>query len=442
MQPDTGYAKSGEFNIAYQVFGDGPLNLVVVFGYISHLDLLWTNPGIVHFMERLGKFARVVLFDKRGVGLSDRTDVLPTLEERMDDLHAVMDAAGTGQAALLGLSEGVPMSILFAASFPERVSALALYGGMARSTKAEDYPWASPVEALREASEEFFADSWGQGDSIEVFAPSVAENPDARAWVAKFERQAASPRAMGQLTEMFYDIDVRHVVPSVTAPTLVLQRRGDRVVNVGAGRWLAEHLPNVTYKEFSGIDHNIYVGNVDELLDEIEEFLTGVRPAPELDRVLATVVFTDIVDSTKRAAELGDQRWREILASHDRLVRSHIQKYRGREVKTTGDGFLATFDGPARAIRCVMECVEEVKTLGIDIRAGLHCGEVEIIGDDIGGIAVNIAARVGALASTGEVLASRTVRDLVAGSGIGFEDRGETELKGVPEKWQLYSIKN
>lgn len=321
-------------------------------------------------------------------------------------------------------------------------SALALYGGMARSTKAEDYPWASPVEALREASEEFFADSWGQGDSIEVFAPSVAENPDARAWVAKFERQAASPRAMGQLTEMFYDIDVRHVVPSVTAPTLVLQRRGDRVVNVGAGRWLAEHLPNVTYKEFSGIDHNIYVGNVDELLDEIEEFLTGVRPAPELDRVLATVVFTDIVDSTKRAAELGDQRWREILASHDRLVRSHIQKYRGREVKTTGDGFLATFDGPARAIRCVMECVEEVKTLGIDIRAGLHCGEVEIIGDDIGGIAVNIAARVGALASTGEVLASRTVRDLVAGSGIGFEDRGETELKGVPEKWQLYSIKN
>lgn len=440
VEPITKYAKSGEYNIAYQVSGEGPLDLVVVFGYISNLDMMWANEAFAHFIERLSTFSRVILFDKRGVGLSDRADHLPTLEERMDDVRAVMEAAGSERAALLGMSEGAPMSILFAATYPELTRALVLYGGMARAVADDDYPWAAPLDAMIASNEQFFVPYWGQGVSIEVFAPSYADNPEARDFFARFERQSASPRAVAQLMEMFLDIDVRHVVPSVNVPALVLHRRGDRVVNVGAGRWLADHLPNAKFKELSGIDHSPFAGDSDAILDEAQEFLTGARPTFDPERILATVMFTDIVDSTKRASEAGDRRWREILEAHDRIVRTELQRFRGREVKTMGDGFLATFDGPARAIRCAVSAGRAVKGHGIEIRAGLHCGEVEVMGEDIGGIAVHIASRIGSFAGAGEVLVSRTVRDLVAGSGIAFDDRGERELKGVSEPWQLFAI--
>jgi class 3 adenylate cyclase len=438
--PPTRYAKSGEYNVAYQILGDGPIDIVVVFGYISHLDLMWESPAFAHFMERLSTFARVILFDKRGTGLSDRVDEIPTLEERMDDVRAVMEAAGSERAALIGFSEGAPMSILFAATYPDRTIALILYGGMARSTADDDYPYAPPRDALLKSQEEMVGPFWGQGVSVEIFSPSLADNPQARDYYARFERQSASPRAIQQLVQMFFDIDVRPVLPSITVPTLVLHRRGDRVVNVRGGRWLADHIPGARFKELTGIDHNPFVGDSDAILDEIQEFLTGVRPIPEPERVLATVMFTDIVDSTKRAAEMGDRRWRETLESHDQIMRSELQRFRGREVKTTGDGFLATFDGPARAIRCALAAAGAILPHGIEIRAGLHCGEVELIGEDIGGIAVHIAARVGALAGPHEVLVSRTVRDLVAGSGIEFEDRGVQELKGVPEPWQIFVV--
>ena len=416
------------------------MDVVIIFGFISHLDLIWNNPTFSRWIERLNKFARVIIFDKRGVGLSDRVDRLPTLEERMDDVRAVMDAAGSTKACLIGLSEGVPLALLFAATHPERATALALYGGMARSTADVDYPYATPIEGLRDSVEQFMRPDWGTGASIEVFAPSYADNLQAREFYAMFERQAVSPRAMDQLVEMFLDTDVRDILPSVHVPALILHRKGDRVVNVRAGRWLAEHLPGAKFVELEGIDHSPMAGDAERLLDEVEEFFTGVRPTRELDRALATVLFTDIVDSTKRAAEVGDTQWRVLLENHDKVMRKHIEQAGGKEVKTTGDGFLATFDGPARAIRCALGAIAEIGTHGIQIRSGLHTGEVEIMGDDIGGIAVHIAARVGALSGPGEVLVSRTIKDLVAGSGINFEEKGEYELKGVPDRWQLYSV--
>jgi class 3 adenylate cyclase len=356
----------------------------------------------------------------------------------MDDVRAVMDAAGSERAALMGFSEGASMAILFAATYPDRAQALVISGGLARSTAAPDYPWALPVDALTESGTELIAPHWGEGAIIEVAAPSVADNPAARAWFGRIERSSVSPGMIASLVQMFLDIDVRAVVPSVHVPALVIHRTHDRLVNVRHGRWLAEHLPNAKLAELAGDDHPPWFGDSERVLDEIEEFLTGSRQAAERDRVLATVLFTDIVDSTRTAAELGDRRWRELLEAHERTTREELRHHGGTPVKSIGDGFLATFDGPARGIRCAQALTAAAHGQGVKIRAGLHTGECELLGDgDVGGIAVHIAARVSALAEADEVLVSRTVRDLVAGSGIQFEDRGRHVLKGVPDEWDL-----
>jgi class 3 adenylate cyclase len=440
LRPETSYARSGDVHIAYQVFGEGELDLVLVNGYITHVELVWDHEPARRFLEGLASFARVINFDRRGSGLSDPVATAPTLEERMDDVRAVMDAAGSERAAVFGISEGVAMSILFAASHPHRVQALVCSGGMARSTEDVDYPWAAPADALIQSGLELVAPYWGQGAMVEAVAPSQADNPEVRAYFAKMERATASPGMLESLVQMFLDIDVRDVVPTVHVPTLVLHRRHDRLVNVGNGRWLAEHLPNARLVELPGSDHIIVYENPEATLGEVQEFLTGTRDAPEPERILATVLFTDIVDSTRTAAELGDRRWREVLEGHQSAVRDALGRFDGNEVKSTGDGFLATFDGPARAIRCARAIIDSSKPLGIRIRAGLHTGECEVMGEDIGGIAVHIAARVSALADAGEVLVSRTVKDLVAGSGIEFADRGDHTLKGVPDTWQLHAV--
>jgi class 3 adenylate cyclase len=440
MQPETRYAKSGEVGIAHQVIGEGELNLVIAFPFVSHLDLLWESPAQAHFIRRLASFARVILFDRRGVGLSDPVAGAPTLEERMDDVRAVMDAAGAERAALFGMSEGATMCMLFAATYPQRTSGLVLWGAMARSTQADDYPWAPPREALVEANRELLAPHWGQGATIDVFSPSLADDPRAREHQARVERQAASPMRVQQLFEMFLDTDVREALPLIQAPTLVLHRRGDRAVNYRAARWLADQIAGSRYVELEGEDHFPWVGDSGRAADEIEEFLTGVRPGPAPERVLATVLFTDIVDSTRVATELGDRRWRELLEEHHGLVRERLERFEGREVKTTGDGFLAIFDGPTRAAECARAVAEGMPALGIEVRAGLHSGEVELIGEDVGGIAVHVAARIAALAGAGEVLASRTVRDLAVGSGVEFEPLGRRELKGVADEWEIFGV--
>jgi class 3 adenylate cyclase len=383
----------------------------------------------------------VINFDRRGSGLSDPVNDAPTLEQRMDDVRAVMDAAGVERAALLGFSEGAPMSILFAATYPDRAQALILSGGLARSTWAPDYPWAPRLEDLVESGAELMAPHWGEGAVLDVAAPSMADDPVARAWFAKLERSSASPGMLQALVQMFFDIDVRDIVPSVHVPTLVLHRTHDRLVNIRHGRWLAEHLPNARMVELPGDDHAVWFGDIDASLGEIEEFLTGSRRAPEPERVLATVMFTDIVDSTRTASELGDSRWRQVLEKHASATRSEIDRFGGREVKSMGDGFMATFDGPARGVRCAQAAGADARDLGIHIRAGLHTGECEVMGDDIGGIAVHIAARVSALAGPDEVLVSRTVRDIVAGSGIEFEDRGRHALKGIPDEWDILAVR-
>jgi pimeloyl-ACP methyl ester carboxylesterase/class 3 adenylate cyclase len=439
--PPTQYARSGDASIAYQVVGDGPLDVVLVLGFATHLELQWESPAFARFFERISSFSRLIIFDKRGTGLSDPVTEVPTLEQRIDDVRAVMDAAGSERAALFGISEGGPMSVLFAATHPERVTALVLYGAMGRTTEAPDYPWASPAEALRESAAEFIAPYWGQQAEgmVELFAPSFADDPQAVEFTARMERSAASPAMVQQIFEMFLDIDVRAVLPTIHVPTLVIHRRGDRVVSRHAGQELAKRIPHARYVELPGIDHLPWAGDWEGVLGEIEEFLTGSRAAPEADRVLATVMFTDIVGSTERAAEAGDARWRELLAAHQAAVRRELGRFRGREVKTLGDGCLATFDGPARAIRCGCAIVEAARAQGVDVRIGLHCGEVEVMEEDVGGIAVHIAARVGALAGPGEVLVSSTVKDLVAGSEIRFADRGAKQLKGVPDEWRLFA---
>lgn len=440
MPPQTRYARSGDVGIAYQVFGEGELDLVLAFPFLSHLDLMWESPPLSHFLRRLGSFARVLVFDRRGVGLSDPAPGAPTLEERMDDVRAVMDAAGSERAALLGMSEGATMCMLFAATYPQRTSALVLWGAMARSTSAPDYPWAPERGAAQEAQVELVGPMWGQGATIEIFSPSMAADPRAREFQARFERQAASPMRVQQLFEMFLDTDVRGALPLIQTPTLVLHRRHDRAVNYRAARWLTEQIEGGRYAELEGEDHFPWVGDSNAALDAIEEFLTGVRPGPASERVLATVLFTDIVDSTRLATEMGDRRWRDLLEEHQKLVREHLQRFEGREIKTTGDGFLAVFDGPTRAAECAREIVADMPSLGIEVRAGLHAGEVELMGDDVGGIAVHVAARIATLAAPGEVFASRTVRDLAAGSGIEFNSAGHHTLKGVADEWDVYRV--
>ncbi len=437
MQAETRYAKSDGVNIAYQVTGDGPLDLVMVMGFISHLELDWDEPRAAHFIERLSSFSRLIRFDKRGTGLSDRPGGLPDLETRMDDVRAVMDAVGCERAALIGISEGGPMAALFAAIYPERTSALVLYGTYAkRQDPDEDYPW--PVtreERIAYAGE--VERTWGGQADLGMLAPNA---DDALAeWWSTRARAAAGPGAARDLILMNSAIDVRDVLPVVQAPTLVLHRTGDRDSNVEEGRYLAERIPGARFVELEGDDHLPWV-DADQILDEVEEFLTGVRRGPGSDRVLATVLFTDVVGSTERAAELGDHAWRELIERHNAVVRGEIARHGGIVVDTAGDGVFARFDGPARAVRAASAIVAAVHGLGLEVRAGVHTGEVELAGDGVAGIAVHVGARISALAGPGEVLVSGTVKDLVAGSGLEFAERGATELRGVPGTWQVYEL--
>jgi class 3 adenylate cyclase len=433
--PATRYAKSGDLNIAYTVTGGGPLDLVYVPGFVSNLDLLWENPGWVHFFTRLASFSRLITFDKRGTGLSDRVAGIATLEERMDDVRAVMDAVGSERAALFGMSEGGPMSLLFAATYPERATALVIYGSYARHPALSvEGQWNERCALINRA--------WGSGEYLlQFFTPSMANDEATQRRLGRLERQSASPAAALAIMMMNKEIDARDILPTIHLPTLVMHRSGDVATSVEAGRYLGRHIPGAKYVELPGENHiPVFERDMlDRIANETEEFLTGYRAGAELDRVLATVMFTDIVDSTKRAAALGDRMWRATLDRHDEIVRQQLARFRGREVKHTGDGFLATFDGPARAVRCAGAIADTVQPLGIAVRGGLHTGEIELKGEDIGGIAVNIAARVAAMAGPGETLVSSTVRDLVAGSGLRFDDRGRHALKGLPEDVQLYA---
>jgi pimeloyl-ACP methyl ester carboxylesterase len=438
MLPETRYAQSGEINIAYQVVGDGPIDLVFVPGFISHLDLQWADPRIARFFEKLASFSRLIMFDKRGTGLSDPVAGPASLEDRMEDVHAVMDAAGSERAALFGLSEGGPMSVLFAATYPERIQALLLcgtfaYGGFDPVQQPAGERWA---ELHRQITE--FVEHWGEGLTLSVFAPSATTERD-RIARGLFERSAASPHMARTLIANITDIDVRDLLPSIRVPTLVLHRQ-DEFMPVENARYLAEHIPGARLVVLPGADHIPFYGDAEGYAEEIEEFLTGARHVPPTDRILTTVLFTDIVGSTQRAAKLGDAGWRDLVARHDELVRAELERHRGREVKTMGDGFLATFDGPARGIRCASAISEAVRPLEISVRAGLHTGECELVGDDVRGMAVNIGARIGALADGNEVLVSGTVKDLVVGSGIAFADRGAQELKGVPGEWRVFAV--
>jgi pimeloyl-ACP methyl ester carboxylesterase len=438
--PETRYAKSGDVHIAYQVIGSGPLDVVLVPGFITHLDIQLENAWCRRFIERFASFCRLILFDKRGTGLSDRLTAIPTLEERMDDVRAVMDAVGSTQATLIGYSEGGPMCVLFSATYPERTSALVLYASYARLAWAPDNQWGWTGEEWEENRIKAVKEMWGQGYFYGgVFAPSFADNAEFKRWAARFERGAASPGAALAICQMNIEIDVRHVLPTISVPTLVLHHTGDRVINVKHGRYLAQHIQGAKYTELAGDDHLPWVGDVNSLCDEIQAFLTGARTGPEPDRVLATVLFTDIVGATQRAAEMGDRAWKELLSQHHFIVRQQLERYRGREIDTAGDGFFATFDGPARAARCGRAIAEAVKSLNLQIRAGIHTGECEIMGQKLGGIAVHIGARVMSYAAPDEILVSSTVKDLVAGSGLRFESRGAHVLKGVPGEWNLFA---
>ena len=441
IRPATRYARSGELNIAYQVVGDGPFDLVYVPGWVSNLDLMWEEPSYAALLERFASFSRLILFDKRGTGLSDPVpfDQLPTLEQRMDDVRAVMDAAGSERAALLGHSEGGNMCILFAATYPDRASALVLVGCYAKRIRSDDYPWAPAWdERIREIEET--ERSWADPDVVRTLAPSRADDAGFVAWLTRYLRASASPKAGAGLLRMNSMIDVRDVLPAIRVPTLLVYRSHDRDVNVEEGRYIASRIHGARLVELPGHDHLMWTGNADAIADEVEDFLTGTRRGPEPDRVLATVLFTDIAGSTARAVELGDRAWKRLIDRHDEAIRRQLDRWRGREVETAGDGFLATFDGPARAVRCATSVVDAVRELGLDVRAGVHTGEVEVGDGNVRGIAVHIGSRVAALAAPGEVLVSRTVVDLVSGSGIAFTDRGEHSLKGVPHVWQLFAV--
>ena len=436
--PETRYVKSGELYIAYQVFGAGSVDLFYVPGFVSHLEHQWEDAAWAHMLRRLGSFSRVITFDKPGTGLSDRLADFPTLEQRIDDVRAVMDAVGSERAAFFGISEGGPISILFAATHPQRTSALILYGTYARRMWAPDHPWGR-TEAEMDAILERIDRDWGKDALLDLSDPSIANNDEARRTFARYFRLAASPGAALTVLRLQTQIDVRHVLPAIHVPALVMHRSGDRVTRVEQGRYLAEHIPGAKFVELAGDDHMPAVGNGDAIIDEIGEFLTGVRPV-EIDRVLATILFTDIVGSTERALALRDRRWRELLEQYYATVRRELARFRGREIDRAGDGLFAAFDGPARAIRCACRIRDEVRSLGLEVRSGLHAGECEVLGDKIGGIAVHIGARVAAAAEPGEVLVSNTVKDLVAGSGIAFKDRGTHALRGLPGEWALFVV--
>jgi class 3 adenylate cyclase len=435
---ETKYAKNGEVHIAYQVVGDGPVDLVFIAGQFSNVEHQWEEPGFARFLNRLASFSRLIVLDARGAGLSDRSMELPPMEEQMDDVLAVLDAVGVRSAAFFGNSQAGPMAILFAASHPERSKALILYGAYARPISDTDYPWGRSHEWLA-GYEGLIDEKWGSGVFLEQVAPTRSKDDAFQRWWSRYERLSYGPGNALAYFHMNAHMDVRAILPSIRVPTLVLQRREDVFRDPGHAAYLAAHIPGAKLVELSGRDHLPYVGDADAVLDEVEEFLTGVRPAPEPDRVLATVMFTDIVGSTERAIALGDKAWKDLLESHHAVVRRQLNLFRGREIDTAGDGFLATFDGPARAVRCAQAIAGEIRSIGLEVRAGIHTGEIELMGDGVGGIAVHIGARVSAMAGPGEVLVSSTVRDLVAGSGLEFADRGEFTLKGLPGEWRLFS---
>jgi pimeloyl-ACP methyl ester carboxylesterase len=438
--PETQYAKSGRINIAYQVVGGGPLDLVYVPGWVSNVEGAWEEPTHERFLRRLARFSRLILFDKRGTGLSDPVpdSRLPTLEERMDDVRAVMDAAESERAALFGFSEGGNLSVLFAATHPDRTVALVTFGIFAKRLRTPDYPWA-PTHEDRQREIELVEREWGREMDLHILAPSAANDPEFKRRLLSYLRRSASPASAAALLRMNSDIDIREVLPVIHVPVLVLHRTNDLETKLDEGRWIAGRIPDAKFVELAGADHLPWVGDQDAVLDEIEEFLTGVRPIREVDRILATVLFTDIVGSTEKAAKLGDRPWRDLLEQHHASVRRELARWRGQEVDTAGDGFLATFDGPARAIRCGLAIAADARTIGLEVRAGVHTGECELLGEKVAGIAVHTGARVAALANGGEILVSQTVKDLVAGSGIEFRQRGRHELKGVPGRWSIYA---
>jgi pimeloyl-ACP methyl ester carboxylesterase len=436
---DIQFARSGDVHVAYHVVGDGPIDIVYVQGAWSHLEVQWELPAYRRFCELLGEFARLILFDKSGMGMSDRVPGATPLDVRMDDIRAVMDATGSDSAILIGASEGGPLSMLFAAAHPERTRSLILMGAEVRERKDEEWPWGESTPEEFESSMTLLPERWGKpGRFIEFLAPSQESTPWMVDWSARLQRNANTPSSAEAFIRMAFDIDVRDIVSTIRVPTLVLHSEGDRVCHVENGRYLARRIPDARYVELPGADHVPWF-EPDRAIGEIREFLTGHRVSPAPDRVLATVLFTDIVGSTDRAASLGDKAWRDLLQAHNTVVRSQLSRYRGVEVSTAGDGFLATFDGPARAINCAQEIGRLVQEHGLEVRAGVHTGEVERVGNDVAGIAVHIGARIGALAQPGEVLVSGTVRDLVAGSGLDFIDRGMHELRGVPGEWRVFA---
>ncbi len=440
MIPETRYAKSGDIHIAYQIVGEGPIDIVLIPGLFTHVEHQWEEPSFARFLERLASFARLIVFDARGAGLSDRALELPPMEEQMDDVLAVLEAAGSTSAAFFGLSQAGPMAILFAASHPERMTALVLYATYATPRRDNEYPWGRSERWMSDY-DRLIDEEWGSGVFLSQVAPTRLADEPFRRWWSRYERLSYGPGNALAYFRMNAQIDVRAILPTIRVPTLVLQRRDDVYREPGQAGYLADHIPGAKLVELSGVDHLPYLGDSDAILAEVQEFLTGVRPPPEHDRVLATVLFTDIVGSTARASAIGDRAWKELLERHHALVREELRTFRGREIDTAGDGFLASFDGPARAVRCARAIVQAVRAIGLEVRAGVHTGEVELMGESVGGIAVHIGARVAAMAAPSQVLVSGTVRDLVAGSGIEFDDYGTHPLKGVPGEWPLFAVR-
>lgn len=440
--PTTRYARSGDLNIAYQAIGGGPRDLVYVPGWASNIDVMWEEPGTAAFLSSLASFTRLIVFDKRGTGMSDPVpiDRLPTLEERMDDVRAVMDEVGSERATLLGHSEGGNMCILFAATHPDRCDGLVLISSYAKRVWSEDYPWA-PRPGERQAEWKRIERTWGDPDQLpDWLAPSMATDDAFKHWIAKYFRLSASPRAAAHLLEMNTQIDTTGVLETIQVPTLCLYRTDDQDVNVEEGRWIASQIPNARFVELEGRDHFFTVGDTRPMLAEIGEFMTGSRASVSPERVLATVLFTDIVASTERAEALGDVGWRTLLQRHKAMIRRELRRHRGREIDTAGDGFLATFDGPARAIAAARAICAGAARMDLELRAGLHTGEVELVDDGVAGLAVHIGARIAGMAEPGQILVSRTVKDLVSGSGLEFEDRGIHHLKGVEDEWQVFAV--
>ena len=442
MVPTTHYAKSGDVHIAYQVVGEGPVDLVLILGWFSHLEYQWEDPALARFLNRLASFSRLIVFDKRGTGLSDRVaeSALPTLEQRMDDIRAVMDAAGSNRAAMFGVSEGGPLSTLFAATYPARTAALIMYGAYAKWIRADDYPWA-PTREEHETAFRVYEKHWGTPIGLNILAPSVANDEQVRQWWAHQMRVSASPGAGVTLYRMNIEVDIRAILPTIRVPTLILHRSGDRLVPCQAGRYMAAQIETAKFVELPGDDHIAWIGDTEPLMAEVQEFMTGERPALEADRVLATVLFIDIVQSTRRATAIGDSRWRDLVDNYQQQVAKEVARLGGRVVNTAGDGVFAMFDGPARAIKCARAIRDAVGTFGLAIRCGIHTGECVIEGNDVAGIAVHIGARVAARANPGEILLSSTVKDLIAGSRVECSDRGSHVLKGVEGRWRLFAVK-